>query len=112
MSLNGYFVTVLPLFCDVFDFSCPSRLPAQYLADTSVADSQLPRDVAGSNPLVGEFYYSLSHNIWEGPAVYKHTSELVHAAMSYKRERKEVKDEGERQGGCYGCQIQDREKFN
>lgn len=63
-------------------------LPAQYLADTPVADSQLARDVAGPDALVGEFYYSLSHDVWEGPAIHKHTSELVHPAMSCKGESK------------------------
>lgn len=62
-------------------------VPAQYFADTSVTDSQLAGNVAGPNALVGQLYYSLSNYIWEGPAIYKHTSKLVHSAMPYKREK-------------------------
>lgn len=70
------FVNVLLRFLD-FIF-----LPAQYFADTSMADPQLAWDVTGPNPLMGEFYYSLSDYIWEGPAIYKHSPELVHSTMS------------------------------
>ena len=60
-------------------------LPAQYLADTSMADSELSGDVTRPNPLVRELYDSLPHHVWEGPAVYEHAPQLVHPTVSWRK---------------------------
>lgn len=41
----------------------PLSLPAQDLADTTVADPQLPGNVTGSHPLVSQLHYPLSHHV-------------------------------------------------
>lgn len=42
---------------------CLPGLPAEDLADTAVADPELPRYVAGSHPLVSQLHYPLPHHI-------------------------------------------------
>lgn len=66
--------------------ACVCLVPAQDFADTPVADPQLSGDVAGPHTLVGELHYSLSHHVWEGPAVYEHASQLVDSAMPCERQ--------------------------
>ena len=58
-------------------------LPAQYLADTTVADPQLSGDVAGTHTLVGQLHDPLPHHVWQGSSVHKHPAQLVHPPVPY-----------------------------
>lgn len=57
-------------------------LPAEYFADTAVADAELPGDVTRPDPLVGELHDPLANDIGERAAVHKDTPQLIHASMS------------------------------
>jgi len=50
----------------------------QDLADAAVGDAQLPADVAGSNPELGQLHYPEPDRVGERPAVHEHTAQLVH----------------------------------
>ena len=58
-------------------------LPAQYLADTTVADPQLSGDVAGAHTLVGQLHDPLPHHVGQGSSVHKHPAQLVHPPVPY-----------------------------
>ncbi|GIY47078.1 hypothetical protein CEXT_750591 [Caerostris extrusa] len=59
-------------------------LPSQYLGDAPVGDPELPADVAGPDPLVGQLHYPLPDHVRQGPAVHEHAAQLVHAAVACK----------------------------
>lgn len=48
-------------------------VPGQDLADTTMADSQLPRDVARPDAQLCKLHYSQPDRIWQGSAIYEHT---------------------------------------
>lgn len=50
----------------------------QDLADAAVGDTQLPADVTGSNPELGQLHYPEPDGVGERPAVHENTAELVH----------------------------------
>lgn len=66
-------------------------VPAQDLADTTMADPQLPGDVTGPHPLVRQLHYPLPHHVREGPPVHEHPSELVHSPVPWVHGREGVR---------------------
>jgi len=55
---------------------------AEDLGDTTVRNSQLSRDHAGSDAVVGHLHYLVSDVIWQGPPVDEHTAKLVHPTLA------------------------------
>lgn len=56
-------------------------VPGQDLADTTMTDPQLPRDVARPDAQLCELHYSQSDSVRQGPPVHEHTPQLVHLAV-------------------------------
>ena len=56
--------------------------PAEDFGDTSMGDPELPGDVAGPDPLVGQLHYPLPHHVRQGTTVHKHPSQLVNARLT------------------------------
>lgn len=52
----------------------------QNLADAAVGDPQLPADVTGPDPELGQLHYPESDGVRERPAVHENTAELVDLA--------------------------------
>ena len=48
-------------------------VPGQNLADTTMADPQLPRDVARPDAQLCKFHYSQSNCVWQGSTIHEHT---------------------------------------
>ncbi len=59
-------------------------VPAEDLGDTTVRNSQLSRDYAGSDAVVGHLHYLVSDVIWQGPPVDEHTAKLVHPTLAQR----------------------------
>ncbi len=57
-------------------------LPSKYFANASMTNSQLTRNITGSDALVRQLYYSRSDNVRQGTAVDKDAAKLVHSAMT------------------------------
>lgn len=56
-------------------------VPGQDLADTAMADSQLPRDIARPDTQLRELHYSQSDRVWQRTTVHEHTAQLVHLSV-------------------------------
>lgn len=56
-------------------------VPGQDLADTAMADPQLPRDVARPDTQLGELHYSQPNRVRQRSAVHEHAAQLVHLAV-------------------------------
>ena len=59
-------------------------VPAQYLGDATVRNSQLSRDYTGSDSMVGHLYYLVSDVIGQWPPVDEHSAELVDATLAQR----------------------------
>lgn len=57
---------------------------AQDLGHAAVRDSQLSRDYAGSDAVVGHLHYLVSDVIGQGPPVDEHTAELVDPTLAQR----------------------------
>ena len=55
----------------------------QDLADTAVGHAQLPANVTGSNPELGQLHYPEPDGVGERPAVDENPAELVHLAEGW-----------------------------
>lgn len=60
-------------------------VPAEDLGDTTVRNSQLSRDYARSDAVVGHLHYLVSDVIWQGPPVDEHSAKLVHPTLAQRR---------------------------
>lgn len=58
------------------------NLPSKYLANASMTNSQLTRNITGSDALVRQLNYSRSDNVRQWTAVYEDAAKLVHATMT------------------------------
>lgn len=47
-------------------------------------NSQLPRDDAGSDSVVGHLHYLVSDVIWQRPPVDEHSSKLIHSTLAQR----------------------------
>lgn len=56
-------------------------VPGQDLADTTMADPQLPRDVARPDAQLCELHYSQPDRVRQRSTVHEHTAQLVHLAV-------------------------------
>lgn len=65
----------------------------QDLADAAVRDPQLPADVTGSYPELGQLHYPEPDGVWERPAVHENATELVHLAEGWLWFQKQTHDE-------------------
>ena len=59
-------------------------VPAEDLGDATVRNSQLSRDYAGSDAVVGHLHYLVSDVIWQGPPVDEHAAKLVHPTLAQR----------------------------
>lgn len=57
---------------------------AQDLGHTTVRNSQLSRDYARSDAVVGHLHYLVSDVIWQGPPVDEHTAKLVDPTLAQR----------------------------
>ncbi len=55
--------------------------PGQYLGDASARDPELPGDVAGSDPQLGQLDDPHAHVIGQGAPVHEEAAELIHLAV-------------------------------
>lgn len=63
------------------DGSC-LLISAEDFRDTTVGDPQLPGDDTRSDTVMSHFHYLVPDMIWQRPAVYKNSSELVHSSLT------------------------------
>lgn len=57
---------------------------AEDLRDATVRNSQLSRDYAGSDAVVGHLHYLVSDVVWQGPPVDEHAAQLVHPTLAQR----------------------------
>ena len=57
-------------------------LPGEDLGDASVADPELPGDVAGAHAVVRQLDDPLADDVGQRPPVDEHAAQLVHAAVT------------------------------
>ena len=58
------------------------NLPSKNLANASMTNSQLTRNITGSDALMGKFHNSRSYNIGQWTSVDEYSAELVHTTMT------------------------------
>lgn len=58
-----------------------------------------PGDVAGSGTAVSEFYYFLPGGVGQRSTIYKHTTKLVHATVTYMETKAPESSRRREQGG-------------
>lgn len=60
-------------------------VPTEDFGHTAVGNSQLSRDYAGPDAVVGHLYYLVADMIWQRPSIDENSTELVHPALSQWR---------------------------
>lgn len=77
-------------------------LPAQDLADTAVTDTQLPGDVTGPHPLMGQVHDALAHTSRQRAPIHKGSAQLVQPSMACREEGGSPRGSAGARGGNQG----------